>query len=77
MFPAIPGYMYSGFTLHKAGLHRVITVIERQRLAVLGSGALFTKVGQLRRHMKEKRGGNISYLYRQKKGRVTRALGRI
>ena len=47
--------------------HRVITVIDEQRLVVLGSKALFTKVGQLHSHthMIGKRGGNISYLYRQ------------
>ena len=53
--------------------HRVITVIEEQRLVVLGSTALFTKVVQLI----GKRGGKISYLYKQKKGRGIRASGRI
>ena len=57
--------------------HRVITVIEEQRLVVLGSTALFTKVGQLHIQMIGKRGGKISYLYRQNKGRGIRASGRI
>ena len=55
--------------------HRVITVIEEQRLVVLGSTALFTKVGHIQ--MIGKRGGEISYLYRQNKGRGIRASGRI
>ena len=54
--------------------HRVITVIEDQRLVVLGCTALFSKVGQLYIHM---RGGIISYLYRQNKGRGPTAFGRI
>ena len=54
--------------------HRVITVIEEQRLVVLGCTALFSKVGQLYIHM---RGGIISYLYRQNKGRGPTAFGRI
>ena len=56
--------------------HRVITVIEELRLVVLGSTALFTKVGQLHIQIIGKRGGEISYLYRQKKGRGIRASGR-
>ena len=58
-------------------MHRGITVIEEQRQVVLGSTALFTKVGQLHIHMIGKRGGKISYLYRQNKGRGIRASGRI
>ena len=57
--------------------HRGITVIEEQRQVVLGSTALFTKVGQLHIHMIGKRGGRISYLYRQNKGKGIRASGRI
>ena len=49
-------------------MHRGITVIEEQRQVVLGSTALFTKVGHLR-------GGIFSYLYRQNKGRGPRAFG--
>ena len=37
--------------------HGVITVIEEQRPFVLGSTALFTKVGLLHIHMIGKRGG--------------------
>ena len=57
-------------------MHRVIIIIEPQRLVVLGITALFTMVGQLRIHMIRKRGGIISYLCKQNKGR-TRAIGRI
>ena len=46
-------------------------------VVVLGSKALFTKVGQLHVQMIVKRGGEISYLYRQNKGREIRASGRI
>ena len=60
--------------LYLACQHRVITVIEEQRLVVLGCAALFSKVGQLYIHM---RGGIISYLYRQNKGRGPIAFGRI
>ena len=49
-------------------MHRGITVIEEQRQVVLDSTALFTKVGQLHIHMRGKRGGKISCLYRQNKG---------
>ena len=42
--------------------HRVTTVIEEQRLVVLGDTALLTKVGQLHIHMIGKRGGKMSYL---------------
>ena len=55
----------------------IINVREQQRLVVLGSTALFTKVVQLRIHMIGKRGGRISYLYRQNEGRGTRAVGRM
>ena len=58
-------------------MYIVITVIEPQRLVVLGSTALFTKVGQLPIHMIGKRDGIISHLYRQNKGRGTRVIGRI
>ena len=54
--------------------HRVITVIEQQRQVVLGSTALFTKVGQLHIDM---RVGIFSDLYRQNKGKGPRAFGRI
>ena len=54
-----------------------IGIMEEQRLVVLGSRELFTKVGQLHIHMIGKRGGKISYLYRQNKGRGIRASGRI
>ena len=64
----------SNTVLYVTATHRVITVIEQQRQVVLGSTALFTKVGQLRIHL---RGGIISYLYRHNKGRGTRAFGRI
>ena len=52
--------------------HGVITVIEEQRPFVLGSTALFTKVGLLHIHMIGKRGGKIPYLYKQNKGRGIR-----
>ena len=58
-------------------MHRGITVIEEQRQVVLGSTALFTKVGQLHIHLISKRGGKISYFYRQNKGRGIKASGRI
>ena len=58
----------------KGTVHRGITVIEEQRQVVLGSTALFTKVGQLHIHM---RGGISSYLYRQNNGRGPRAFRRI
>ena len=50
----------------------IINVREQQRLVVLGSTALFTKVVQI-----GKRGGRISYLYRQNEGKGTRAVGRM
>ena len=49
--------MYTPYS--ETGDHRGITVIEEQRQVVLGSTALFTKVGQLRIHMIGKRGGNL------------------
>ena len=68
-------------TKWRGGKHRVITTVqykEPQRLVVLCSLELFTMVGQLRNvRMIRKRGGIISYLYRQNKGRGKRAIGRI
>ena len=49
--------------------HRVIDIIEHQRLVVFGSTALFTKVGKLCSHDVGKKGGITYYLCRQNKGR--------
>ena len=67
-------YNYS--TQYTVG-HKLIRKIDRQRLVVLGSTALFTKMGQLHIQMIGKRGEKISYLYRQNKGGGIRASGRI
>ena len=64
--------MYTPYS--ETGDHRGITVIEEQRQVVLGSTALFTKVGQLHIDM---RVGIFSDLYRQNKGKGPRAFGRI
>ena len=43
---------------------------EPQRLVILGSTALFSMVRQLRTHMKGMKGGRISKLCRQNKGKL-------
>ena len=47
----------------------MLLIIEPQRLVVLGSTEHFTMVGKLRIHKIRKKGGIVSYLYRQNKGR--------
>ena len=46
-----------------AQVHRVISVIEEQRLVVLGSTALFTKVGQLTAHTNVREEGWGNFLF--------------